>query len=76
MITVTRFDGTEIVLNIDLVQWIEQTPDTVVSLTNGERLLVRESPEEIVLRAVAFRRAIATGPVVRERVDRGELAEA
>ena len=62
MIPVTRLDGTRIVLNIDLVQWIEQTPDTLVSLTNGERIIVREMPEEIVRRAVAFRREIACGP--------------
>jgi len=69
VIPVTRFDGSEIVLNIDLVQWIEQTPDTVISLTNGERLLVREKTEEIVRRAIAFRHTIASGPVVRRAED-------
>lgn len=65
MIAVTRLDGSEIVLNADLVQWIEQTPDTVVSLTNGERLMVRESAREIVQRAIEFKRSVAAGPVVR-----------
>lgn len=69
MIPVTRLDGSEIVLNIDLVQWIEQTPDTVVSLTNGERVIVREKAGEIVQRAIAFRRAILAGPAIRHDGD-------
>lgn len=66
MISVTRLDGTAIVLNVDLVQWIEETPDTVISLTSGERLLVRESAEEVVRLAVEFRRAVAAGPKARQ----------
>jgi flagellar protein FlbD len=72
MIAVTRLDGTPIVVNVDVVQWIEETPDTVVALINGERLLVREAAGEIVRRAVAFKRAVAAGPSVRDTVDGGE----
>jgi flagellar protein FlbD len=48
------------VLNSDLIEHIERTPDTVVSLTNGLKLLVLESPDEIVEKIVEFRRAITT----------------
>ena len=62
MIRVTRLDGSSIVVNVDLVQWIEQTPDTMLSLVSGDKLLVRESPEQLVASTLEFRRAIHQGP--------------
>jgi flagellar protein FlbD len=62
MIRVTRLDGSAVVVNVDLVQWIEQTPDTVLSLVSGEKLLVRESPEQLVASAIEFKRAVHQGP--------------
>ena len=73
MIAVTRLDGTQIVVNIDVIQWIEQTPDTLLALTTGERLLVREPVPEVVRRAVEFKREIAAGPVVRPREDQDSV---
>lgn len=61
MIPLTRLDGTAIVLNVDVVQWIEETPDTVVVLTTGERLLVKERASEVVRRTVDFKRMVAVG---------------
>jgi flagellar protein FlbD len=58
MIPVTRLDGTPMVVNIDQITWVEYIPDTVISLTNGEKLIVRESPETIVDRVKDFRRAV------------------
>jgi|WetSurMetagenome_2_1015567.scaffolds.fasta_scaffold89006_3 flagellar protein FlbD len=65
MIHVTRLDGTPIVLNCDLVQWVEETPDTVVVLTSGERVLVRETSREVAQRALEYKRSIAAGPALR-----------
>jgi|WetSurMetagenome_2_1015567.scaffolds.fasta_scaffold28410_2 flagellar protein FlbD len=65
MIPVTRLDGVSILLNDEVVQWIEQTPDTLLGLLNGERVLVRESPEELLRRIVAFKRSVMTGPALR-----------
>jgi flagellar protein FlbD len=65
MIPVTRFDGASMLLNADLIEWIEQTPDTVVGLVNGERVLVRETPDELVRRIVDFKRSIMAGPILR-----------
>jgi flagellar protein FlbD len=65
MIAVTRLDGAPILLNADVVEWIEQTPDTLVGLLNGERVLVRESPDELVRRIVAFKQLVMAGPAVR-----------
>lgn len=58
MVRLSRFDSNEFYLNTDLIETIEKTPDTVISLTNGKKLLVRESPEEVVLRVIEFRRRI------------------
>jgi flagellar protein FlbD len=56
MIFLTRMDGREFVLNSDHILWVDRTPDTVITLTSGERLMVREPVDELVARAVAFRR--------------------
>lgn len=65
MIAVTRLDGSPLVVNVDLVEWIERTPDTVISLVNGEKLLVRETPEDLVERIIAFKRAVHSGGLIR-----------
>ena len=64
MIHVTRLDGSDMVVNVDQIAWIEGMPDTVISLMNGEKLLVREAPEQLIARAKAFKRAVAM-PIVR-----------
>lgn len=61
MIRVTRLDGSSVVVNVDLVQWVERTPDTVLSLVSGEKLLVRESPEQFVASVIEYQRAIHRG---------------
>lgn len=58
MISLTRINGNEFVLNSDLIEHIEMTPDSVVTLTNGQKFVVRESAEEVVRRVIRFRRAI------------------
>ena len=58
MIRVTRLDGSLVIVNVDLVQWIERTPDTVLSLVSGEKLPVREAPEDIVAQVIEFKRAL------------------
>ena len=58
MIPVTRLDGTPMIVNTDQIAWVEYIPDTVISLMNGEKLIVRETPETIVERIREFRRAI------------------
>jgi flagellar protein FlbD len=65
MIAVTRLDGASMLLNADLIEWIEQTPDTLVGLVNGERFMVRDTPEELVRRIVDFKRSVLAGPSLR-----------
>ncbi len=62
MIFLTRLDGREVVVNSDLIVTVEATPDTMVTLSTGDRLLVRESVESVVDKAVAFRYRTLQGP--------------
>ncbi|MCF7935521.1 MAG: flagellar FlbD family protein [Synergistales bacterium] len=48
MIEVTRFDGSTFYLNVDLVETVEATPDTVILLSNGHRYVVREQMRVVV----------------------------
>jgi len=66
MIYVTRLNHTPVVLNCDLIEHVETTPDTVISLTTGQKLMVLESAEEIIERVVKFRRSIVTGEALNK----------
>ena len=61
MISLTRLNGLPLVVNSDLIKLIETAPDTVISLVNGEKIVVRESSEQILDRIVQFRRRIFDG---------------
>ncbi len=56
MIRLSRLNGKEFVLNSDLVKTIEETPDTLVTLLNGEKMMVLEKLGEVIARIVAFRK--------------------
>jgi flagellar protein FlbD len=58
MIHLTRLSHTPVVLNADLIEHIETTPDTVISMTSGQKFMVLESAEEIIRRIIDFRRAV------------------
>jgi flagellar protein FlbD len=67
MIELTRINDSPLMVNPDLIEFIERTPDTVISLTTGRKLMVRESVEEVVERIIAFRRTINGGPLMASR---------
>lgn len=58
MIEVTRLKGTKIIINSDLIETIEETPDTVITLTNGKKYIVSESGKDIVNLVVDYKRTI------------------
>jgi flagellar protein FlbD len=61
MIRLTRINHVPLVLNADLIEHIEMTPDTVISLVNGQKLVVLESTEEVIRKVIEFRREISRG---------------
>ena len=58
MITVHKLNGTPLVINAELIETLESGPETVVALATGNRLVVRESAEEITQKVVEYRRKI------------------
>jgi flagellar protein FlbD len=69
MVSLTRINHQSIVLNSDLVEHLEPTPDTVITMVSGQKFVVLESPEEVVRRIVEFRRALTA------RTERSEYRE-
>ncbi len=58
MIYVTRLNHSSVVLNCDLIEHIEATPDTVITLTSGQKITVLETAEEIIERVRAWRHSL------------------
>lgn len=58
MIQLTRLNSTRLAVNSDLIQYVEEAPDTIITLVNGEKLVVRETAAEVIARVRAFRRSI------------------
>jgi flagellar protein FlbD len=64
MIPLVRIDGSEVVVNADLIATVEKTPDTMLTLTTGHHILVKQTVEEVVSLVVNYRRRLACGPIV------------
>ncbi len=55
MITVTKINDTPITINAEMIEFIESTPDTIITMTNGKKVFVKESVDEVVERVVCYR---------------------
>ena len=66
MIKVTKLGGNEITINADIIESIEATPDTVITLTTNKKILVIDSVEDIVKKVIAYKKEIAYCLKVRE----------
>lgn len=64
MIELSRLNGKKFFLNCDLIKTLEATPDTVITLTNGEKLMVLEPIDTVISQTIAFRQALLRGPIV------------
>jgi flagellar protein FlbD len=58
MIKVTRLNRTPLIVNSDLIEHMDVTPDTVITLTSGQKYMVLETTEEIVQKVISFRRSL------------------
>jgi flagellar protein FlbD len=65
LIFVTRFDGKKIVVNGELIEMIENTPDTILTMTTGKKLTVKEKPEEVVAAVKSYKKEINL-PLIKE----------
>ncbi|SHH27267.1 flagellar protein FlbD [Caloranaerobacter azorensis DSM 13643] len=58
MIILKRINGKEFVLNSDLIEFVEATPDTIVTLTDGKKIVVKETVEEVINKVINYKREI------------------
>ena len=58
MIAITRLNGKGLYINPDLIEFIEETPDSVVTLTTGRKVVASEPAEELIGRIITYRRSI------------------
>jgi len=73
MIQLTRLNHVPLIVNADLIEHVEVTPDTVVALTNGQKFMVLESAEDVVERVIQYRKAIlASSPCPLKKEGRQE----
>ena len=56
MVTLTKLNGSTVVINAELIETLEATPDTIITLTNGKKFLVKEDTNEVARRVVEYRR--------------------
>jgi flagellar protein FlbD len=61
VIRLTRLNQVPLVINSDLIEHVEITPDTVIALTTGQKILVLETADEVIERVIRFRRAVLAG---------------
>ena len=61
MVAVTGLNGLTFAINSDLIEHVEAMPDTVVTLTTGNKLVIREGLEELAAKVIAFRHAVLVG---------------
>jgi flagellar protein FlbD len=58
MIYITKLNSEEIVINSDLIEVIEETPNTIITLTTGKKIIAQDSSKEIVKKIIAYKRKL------------------
>lgn len=61
MIHLTRLHNKPLIVNSDLIKFVEQSPDTLITLITGEKIVVLEKPDEVLARVIEFRRLVLQG---------------
>jgi flagellar protein FlbD len=74
MITLHRLNKQEFVLNADLIETVESTPDTLVTLLNGKKIIVRDQIQDLVGKVIAYRQ-LCHGSIQVVHADKKESAE-
>lgn len=62
MIELTKLQNAKIVVNADMIEFVERTPDTLITTSTGKKLMVQESVEKVIELVIAYRRRILTTP--------------
>ena len=75
MVQLTRLNQETFLLNPDLIEQVEITPTTVITLSNSHNLLVRESAEEVLKRIVEYRRSVKSDLALSQVTDHAESGQ-
>lgn len=67
MIRLTRYDGSRFVMSCEVIQYIEQTPDTIITLITGDKIMVKESVDKIIELTIDYRQKIFAGALQLHR---------
>lgn len=67
MISLTRYDGSVFYINCDVILYVEATPDTILTLDTRDKVMVRESVEEVIDKVVEFKRKVFRGDLEFKR---------
>ena len=70
MIALTHLNGKPFFVNADLVKYVEETPDTVITLRDGDKILVSEPARQVVAKIIAYSRTVRVMPVLDGGVER------
>ena len=63
MIEVTKLNGKKLIVNAEMIEMIEETPDTVISFTNGKKIIVKESRQEVKNLVILYKKDIFTAGI-------------
>lgn len=58
MIELTKYNDMKFTVNADIIEFVEETPDTVISLTTGKKIIVKESRQKVVDLVISYKRSI------------------
>jgi len=58
MILVTRFNGSKFYINAEMIRSVESTPDTVITLSSGEKIIVKDHAKEVIRKIIVYKRMI------------------
>ncbi|MBD3317819.1 MAG: flagellar protein [Chitinivibrionales bacterium] len=76
MIALQRLNGASFVLNVDLIETLEATPDTVITLINGKKIIVRNGLEDVVRKVVKYKQLCNQSITVLQRTDEDKASTA
>ena len=62
MIELTKLQNAKIVVNAELIEFVESTPDTLITTTTGKKLMVKESVDDVIRMVIAYKRRCASTP--------------
>lgn len=64
MVKVTKLNGNDIIVNSDLIEFIESTPDTIITLTTGKKLIIKDTIEDVIAKIINFKKKVFDLPEI------------